>query len=103
MTMLRKMRFLQEVVDALIDDRQRGGDSGVEDDEDAHHNHDLAIGGAGTEDGAVEVSGQHGARREHRRVGGGHDGRRDCAEAEEGHPLRRQVLRGECIISLEWY
>ena len=59
------MKFLQEVVDTLIDDCQRGGDRGVEDDEDAHHDDDLAVGGPGTEDGAVEVAGQHGTRREH--------------------------------------
>ena len=88
------MKLLQEVIDTLIDDCQRGGNRGVDDDEDAHDHDDLAIGGPGTEDCTIEVPGEHGTCREHGRVGGGHDGRRDGAKAEEGHPLRRQILKG---------
>ena len=84
---------LQEVIDTLIDDCQRGGHRGVDDDEDAHDHDDLAIRGPGTEDRAVEVPGQHGTGREHGRVRRGHDCRRDGAEAEEGDPLRRQILK----------
>ena len=89
------MSGLQEVVNTLIDDCQRGGKCGVDDDEDAHDHDDLAIGSLGTEDCTVEVPGQHGTRREHGRVGGGHDGGRDGAKAEEGHPLRRQILKSD--------